>query len=174
MYRHSPWCDHRFRGSKPRLTPRSAVGFFGFGGSAGSPLGTDHPAYFGVATIMFARPFLPSTCVILQQHWKLSTRSEERRVGSDWSSDVCSSDLVAPWNRSPSLLRSGYYYVCQTFSAVDMCDPTAALEIVNAQGWCKCGLFLCANLFAQAIEIRCVLDRLCHYPRPIHIFFTEL
>src|SRR5664279_2870808 len=73
MYRHSPWCDHRFRGSKPRLTPRSAVGFFGFGGSAGSPLGTDHPAYFGVATIMFARPFLPSTCVILQQHWKLST-----------------------------------------------------------------------------------------------------
>src|ERR1022692_4190031 len=73
MYRHSPWCDHRFRGSKPRLTPRSAVCFFGFGGSAGSPLGTDHPAYFGVATIMFARPFLPSTCVILQQHWKLST-----------------------------------------------------------------------------------------------------
>jgi hypothetical protein len=27
------WCDHRFRGSKPRLTPRSAVGFFGSGRS---------------------------------------------------------------------------------------------------------------------------------------------
>ena len=27
------WCDHRFHGSKPRLTPRSAVGFFGSGRS---------------------------------------------------------------------------------------------------------------------------------------------
>ena len=59
--------------SKPRLTPRSAVGFFGSGGSSGSPLGTDHPAYFELATIMFACPFLPSTCVILQQDEKLST-----------------------------------------------------------------------------------------------------
>src|SRR5271157_2578120 len=33
MYRHSPWCDHRFRSSKPRLTPRNAVGFFGSGRS---------------------------------------------------------------------------------------------------------------------------------------------
>src|SRR5208337_1854534 len=33
MYRHSPWCDHCFRSSKPRLTSRTAVGFFGFGGS---------------------------------------------------------------------------------------------------------------------------------------------
>jgi hypothetical protein len=30
-------CDHHFRGSKPRLTPRSAVGFFGSGGRAGHP-----------------------------------------------------------------------------------------------------------------------------------------
>jgi hypothetical protein len=53
--------------------PRSTVGFFGSGGPAGSPPGTDHPAYFELATIMFACPFLPSTGAILQQDEKLST-----------------------------------------------------------------------------------------------------
>src|SRR5450759_2728218 len=114
MYRHSPWCDHRFRSSKPRLTPRSPVGFFGSGGSLGSPRGTDHPAYFGLAD----------------------------------------------------------YYVCLSFSAVDMCDPTAVLKIVNAQGWCNYSLFLCANLFAQATAITSVFKCRGHYSRPIHIFFT--
>jgi len=31
MYRHSPWCDHCFRSSKPRLHLAVSAGFFGFG-----------------------------------------------------------------------------------------------------------------------------------------------
>jgi hypothetical protein len=67
-----PSCNHRFRGSKPRLTPRSAVGFFGSGGCAGRPARTDHSAYFGAATIC-CRPFLPSTRATLPEHEKMST-----------------------------------------------------------------------------------------------------
>ena len=38
---------------------------------------------------------------------------------------------------------------CQPFSAVDMSDPNTAIAIVNAEGWCKCTLFSCGNLFIQ-------------------------
>src|ERR1039458_4173512 len=37
-------------------------------------------------------PMTPPTGWPLERSWK-KPRSEERRVGSDWSSDVCSSDL---------------------------------------------------------------------------------
>jgi len=39
-------CDHRFRGSKPRRTPRSAVDLFGFGGCRQLPGLTDRSVYF--------------------------------------------------------------------------------------------------------------------------------
>lgn len=38
-----------------------------------APSEPDHPAYFRLTTFSFASPFLPSTCVILIQQWKLST-----------------------------------------------------------------------------------------------------
>jgi len=34
VHRRSPWCNHRFRGSKPRLFLTESVELFGFGGSA--------------------------------------------------------------------------------------------------------------------------------------------
>lgn len=61
-----------FAASKPRLTPRSAVGLFGSGGCSGCPDRTDRPAYFRAATIS-CRPFLPSTRATLLQDEKMST-----------------------------------------------------------------------------------------------------
>src|SRR5438128_4120565 len=56
--------DHRFRGSRPRLTPRSAVGFFGSGGCGWSPsanrsLSVLQSGYYSLA-VLFCRRLKPS------------------------------------------------------------------------------------------------------------------
>ena len=47
-----PPCDHRFRGSKPRLTPRSAVGFFGSGGCVRSPGSNRSPGLLRISYVL--------------------------------------------------------------------------------------------------------------------------
>jgi len=48
---------------------------------------------------------------------------------------------VAPLDWIAQLTSPGYYLL-PAFSAVDESHPTGAIAIVNAEGWCKCGLFL--------------------------------
>src|SRR5581483_1874640 len=64
MYRHSPRCDHRFRGSKPQLLLAESVGFFGSGCPSGCPawLITQLTSDW---LILFCQPFQPSTKVTL-------------------------------------------------------------------------------------------------------------
>src|ERR1039458_10391788 len=52
-------------------------------------------------------PTIPTNCSPTCKRLPDLPRSEERRVGSDWSSDVCSSDLVNPANNAGTIIISG-------------------------------------------------------------------
>ncbi len=103
MYRSSPGCDHRFRGSKPRRTSRNAVDFFGSGGSA-SCLALRSLRLTSSRLRIWCRSFLPSTKPILTEAGEKSTPKvcaypTFLRVMNSWQQAIVAKEVAAPTSK---------------------------------------------------------------------------
>ena len=188
-----PLSNHRFRGSQPRLTPRSAVGFFGFGGCSGHPDRTDHPAYFGAAT-RGGRPFLPSMKAVSWLRPSRQLLRESQRRGGMYP--TASRDHRFRGSRSRLTPRSAVgffgsggcsgrpdrtdhpaYFGAATFCCCPFLPSTKANvrhdEKMSTPKVCAIASYLCVRIFGCKRQNSAGFA-ICHARNsmPVHIFFT--